>query len=326
MKKIIKSTVAMFFATVALTSCLKDDTMVLDPEKAGGNIIEFVNPTDIAVHGSTTALYVMAFPIVTGNTDIPVSINYAGAEDGAPQDITVNFGLGDLATITQYNTEQSKSLTLMDPATYTINATSVVIPKGKKTATFTISVKTSTFDLTKSYALPLKIKSVTAGTISTNFSNIILNIAAKNKYDGSYSYTATITAADRPTLFVNQEFNYSPYEVQLRTSGANSNNMWNSAYGDYLLPALTAAKGITGLGTTNLLLNFDPATNKVILADNAVLNPANGRDMYLDPAAPATTNRFDPVTHDVYLQFYLSQPGFAPSLIKAYLKYKGPRP
>ncbi len=316
----------MFFATIALTSCLKDDTMVLDPEKAGGNVLEFVNPTDIAVHGSTTALYTMAFPIVTTNTDIPVSVAYVGAEDAAPQDITVNVGLGDLATITQYNTEQSKSYTLMDPAVYTISATSVVIPKGKKAATFIVSVKTSAFDLSKSYALPLKIKSASSGTISTNFSNIILNIAAKNKFDGSYSYISTIFAADRPTILANTEFSYNPYEVQLRTSGANSTNMWNSAFADYLIPILTPTGGISGFGTTNLIVNFDPTTNKVISVDNSIAAPANGRDMYIDPAAPTTTNYFDPVTHNVYLQFYMSQPGFAPTKIVAKLTYKGPRP
>lgn len=324
MKKIIKNTLAMFFATVALTSCLKDNTMVLDPEKAGSNIIEFMNPTDIAVHGSKTALYVMAFPIVTTNTDILVAVNYAGAEDGAPQDITVNIGLGDLATITQYNTEQSKAYTLMDATTYTINATSVVIPKGKKTASFTVSVKTSLFDLAKDYALPLKIKSVSSGTISTNFSNIILNIAAKNKYDGSYGYTATIFANDRPTILTNTEFTYNPYEVQLRTSGANSTNMWNSAFGDFFIPIKSAAGGISGFGGTNLIVIFNPSTNKVTSVDNSG-SPSNGRDMYIDPAAPSTTNYFDPATHDVYLQFFMSQPGFAPTKIIAKLKYKGPR-
>ena len=43
MKKIINRTLALVFATVALTSCLKDDSTILDPNKAGANSL---NKTD----------------------------------------------------------------------------------------------------------------------------------------------------------------------------------------------------------------------------------------------------------------------------------------
>jgi len=124
MKKYIYKSIGLLMAVATLSSCLKDDSLVLNPE-GSTNIIEFENPTDIAVHGSTTALYSLAFPIVAGNTDIPITVSYSGAEDAAPTDITVNVGLGDVATITQYNTEQNKSFVIMDPTVYTINATSV---------------------------------------------------------------------------------------------------------------------------------------------------------------------------------------------------------
>ncbi|TCC94026.1 DUF1735 domain-containing protein [Pedobacter frigiditerrae] len=326
MKKYIFKSIGLLVAIATLSSCLKDDRLVLDPDK-GTNVIEFQNPSDIAVHGSTYALYSIAFPIVTTPTEVPVTVSYSGPADGAPEDITVSVGLGDAATITQYNTENAKTFTLMDPAVYTINATSVVIPKGKKTATFTVSVKTSLFDLTKSYALPLKIKSVSSGTISSNFSNILLNLAAKNKFDGSYTYTSTIFANDRPTILQNTEFLYPvAYDIQLRTSGANSNGLWNGAFGDYLIPILSNTGGVSGFGSTNLQITFDPATNKVLSVVNGIAAPANGRAMSLDPAAPATTNYFDPVSHNVYLQFFMTQPGFAPTKIVAVLKYKGPRP
>lgn len=309
MKKIFKNAVALCLTAIALTSCLKDDTMVLDPEKAGSNIIEFVNPTDISVHGSTTALYSLAYPIVTASTVIPISVSYSGAEDVAPQDITVTVGLGDVATITQYNTEQSKSYTLMDPAVYTINATSVVIPKGKKAATFTVSVKTASFDLTKNYALPLKIKGVSSGTISTNFSNIILNIAAKNKYDGLYTVNATAPFVDlTSSAFTGL---YPMKLMSLITQGPNSVAMYDGQYAAnaYGHPFLNAG-GTSYYGSWSPLFTMDPTSGAVTSVTNYHGQPsANGRSAGLNPAGvnKFTVNADGSKTLEV--SYYLLQPG-----------------
>jgi len=52
MKNFINKTLTVLVATALLSSCLKDDSTVLNPEK-GVNVIEFSNTTDIAVHGSS---------------------------------------------------------------------------------------------------------------------------------------------------------------------------------------------------------------------------------------------------------------------------------
>lgn len=309
MKKIFKSFLALAVVAITLTSCLKDDTTVLDPGKGGANIIEFQNLAEIAVHGSTTALYVLAYPIVPTTTDIPVTVNYAGAEDAAPQDITVNVGLGDIATIAQYNTEQTKTFTLMDPAVYTINATSVVIPKGKKTASFTISIKTSAFNLNASYALPLKIKSVSSGTISTNFSNILLQINAKNKYDGLYTVTATAPMTD----VVNPALTgfYPMNSMSLITQGPNSVAMYDGQYAanNYAHPILNGT-ATSSYGSFSPVFTIDPTSGAVTSVTNFFGQPSgNGRSGGLNSAGvnKFTVNANGSKTLEV--SYYMLQPG-----------------
>ncbi len=322
MKKFINKTLALLVAAATLSSCLKDDSVVLNPDK-GTNVIEFANVTDIAVHGSAIPAYVISYE-VTAEETLPVTVSYSGPATGAPEDITVNVAVGDGTPIASYNTAQSTNYTLMPADKYTMTTTSVVIPKGKTKATFNVKFKPNTFDLSQNYALPLKITSVSSGTLSSNFSTILLAVGAKNKFDGVYTYTGTMSpGADRPTILTNTAFTY-PYKVQLRSSGATANNLWNSAFGDFLIPIFTNTSGISGFGSTNLLINFDAATNKVTSVSNAILAPSNGRGMSIDATA-TTSNYFNPTTHDVYLTFFMTQPGYAPLKIVAVLKYNGAR-
>ena len=323
MKKIIYKSLALIFATVALTSCLKDDSTVLDPKKAGANVIDFQNPTDVSAVGTSNPLYIYSFPIIPTPTSIDLTVSYSGAEDAAPKDITVNIATATQAVIDRYNTEQTKAFLMMPSAWYTLSATSVVIPKGQKTAKFKLNVSTSLFDLTKSFVVPLQLTSTDA-TVSTNFGTALFQIGAKNKFDGSYNWIATYTATDRPAFLIGTEFTYGR-EVQLRSSGAASNNLWNAAFSDFLIPLVLATGGTSGLGQTNLLINFDAATNKVVSVQNGIAAPTNGRAMALDPTAVGS-NYYDPATKDVFLTFFLTQPGFGPIKMVARLKYIGPRP
>ncbi len=309
MKKFINKTLILIAALPLLSSCLKDDTMVLDPDKAKGNIIEFVNPAEIVVKGSKTALYSLAYPIVNTATLIPISVSYSGAEASAPQDITVSVGLGDLQTITEYNTDQKTNLTIMDPAVYTIDASTVVIPKGQKRATFNVAVKTSIFNLDKLYALPLKIKSTSAGTISGNFSNIILQISAKNKYDGLYTITATAPMVDVvvPTLTGFYPMN----DMSLITTGPNSVAMYDGQYAanNYAHPILSGTS-LSSYGSFSPVFTMDPATGAVTSVVNYFGQPsANGRSGQLNPSGvnKFTVNADGSKTLEV--SYFMLQPG-----------------
>ncbi|RZL55128.1 MAG: DUF1735 domain-containing protein, partial [Pedobacter sp.] len=233
-----------------------------DPEKAGGNIIEFMNPSEIAVHGSTTALYVLSYPIVPTETIVPISVAYVGAENGAPQDITVNIGLDNQALIDQYNTENSKSYEFMPAAWYSIKSTSVVIPKGAKSASFNVGIRTSLFDLTKTFAVPVKITSASHGIISTNFSRVLLAFGAKNPYDGLYRYQTSAITSLVP--------NADKTNVPLVTTGPNT---------------VEPRPGLLATYSNQVVYTIDPTTNAVTVTcpSLGVATPQDTRSKW-DPA------------------------------------------
>ena len=173
-----------------LSSCLKDDSLVLDPSK-GTNVIEFENTAEISVHGSSIPLYVHSYPISATPTTLTVTVNYSGPASGAPEDIKVKVALGDVASITKYNTEQTTSFVLLDPTAYSLGNLDLTIAKGQKKASFEVKFFTDKFDLTKATVLPLKIVSASSGTVSGNFNVILLNVGAKNAYDGVFTYTTS---------------------------------------------------------------------------------------------------------------------------------------
>lgn len=261
MKKYFYKSVAALVAVATLSSCLKDDRLVLDPEK-GTNVIEFVNPAQINHVGSTTALYVMSYPILTTQQVIPIEVSYSGPAEGAPEDIVVNLALGGQAIIDQYNEEQDEDYTIMPAAWYSIGATSVTIPKGQKRASFNISINTSLFDLTKPYVVPMTISSVSSGTISTNFSKILLNFGAKNAVDGLYNYKTTAGTS----LVANANFN----NVPLVTAGPNTvkTNLLDTysniiTYNiDFTTNKVTVVSVVSSIGTpiTDPVSNWNPAT------------------------------------------------------------------
>lgn len=239
MKKYFYKSVAALVAVATLSSCLKDDRLVLDPEK-GTNVIEFVNPGQINHVGSTTALYTLSYPILTTMQVIPIEVSYSGPAEGAPEDIVVNLALGGQAIIDQYNEEQDEDYLMMPAAWYSIGATSVTIPKGQKRASFNISINTSLFDLTKPYVVPMTISSVSSGTISTNFSKILLNFGAKNAYDGLYSYKTSANT----TLLPNGSFS----NVPLITTGPNT---------------VRISPGLVATYSNSVTYTVDPVTFKV---------------------------------------------------------------
>ena len=321
MKKYIYKLFVMAIIATAFTSCLKDDNLVLDPAK-GVNVIEFANPAQIAKIGTVFAMYTLSYDIGPDIT-LPVEVSYSGPEAVAPQDITVNYGPGTAANVTAYNTENNSTYSLMPTNAYTLPGSSVVIKKGESKAKINVIFKPSAFDLTKNLVLPLTITSSSFGIVSGNFSTILLNVGAKNKYDGVYTYTATHQAPDRPAFLIGTEFTY-PFDVQLRSSGAATNNLFNTAFGDFLMPLVLASGGASGFGQTNLLITFDPATNKVIAASNAITAATNGRKMNLDDTAVGS-NFYNPTTKEVFITYFMTQPGFSPFKVTAKLKFKGPR-
>jgi len=210
MKKNIIKSLLLFFAVTTFSSCLKDDSLVLNPEK-GHNVIEFGNTSEIAVHGSTIPLYIHSYEIAPEVT-LPVVISYSGPESAAPTDITVNVVVGAPSTLAAYNKEQGTTYTLMPTKDYELTVNQVVIPKGQTKATFPVKFKLTNFNLTETNALPLTITSASSGIISKNFGTAIFAIGGKNAYDGTFTYktsanTSLVPNANKTVTLVTQTAN-----------------------------------------------------------------------------------------------------------------------
>lgn len=279
MKKIIYKVFTLALAAVVFSSCLKDDTMALDPEKAGENVVEFGNtgsPT------SPTGAPVFAYTPLTldpaiSTSVIKASVRYAGAEDLAPADIVVNLAAAPEA-VDKWNAAYPNATAANKynqlPANSVTFPSTVTIKKGEKVANFDISIKASLLNASISNVFGIKIASKTGpGVISGNFSTVIYNLPLKSIWDGIYDFT---TVNNYGTIDVN-DLNFSETGVALRTVGPNlleATNL-NQAYAGYAryqfsgdnttITAVEAFSGSPRASNIDQVVLVDPIARKFIL-------------------------------------------------------------
>jgi hypothetical protein len=320
-----------------LSSCLKDKSLTLpDADGAIKNVIEFQN-VDFINSGTSSIypVYVKSFEILPSGT-LNLVVNYAGV-DAAPENINVKLAL-DLTIITKYNAKliadaraaavilgedpddaeadvQGDLYEPLDPALYSLGSLDVTIPAGQRTANFAVTVKPNLFDFNKRTALAFKIVSASTGVISGNFSNVIVKIEGKNKYDGSYKFTGSATGApERTNVYQAGTFTW-PGNVQLRTASANVIDLYDDTYNwgggisQWILMLGASPTTGAGFGSTRPRFTLDLATNKVTSVVNAFPNPPNGRAFAIDPSYDS---KYDPATKKLTVRFFFTQPNFNP--------------
>jgi Domain of unknown function (DUF1735) len=308
------------FATLGLSSCLEDQ--FIEDQKYG-----MINLDAHKIIELPSAVNVLALPLEDKTTSVNFVTVHLAANEVAAEDIKVTLDMSKSAQmVADYNEEHETEYVDFPASLYSLSEGLVVtIPKGSRDGVLKLSTNASKFDPALSYALGFSVASVDKPgyTISGNFKNSVVAISAKNKYDGVYTYRASMTGSDRPTInATGQEWEWAT-PVHLVTRGENVVNLFDAEYyQDYILPIQTNTGGRSGFGSTNLRLTFDGTTNKITDISNAFPNPANGRAFEIDPTGQ---NYFDPATHDVYATFFMTQPGFQPLKIKLTLKYKEPR-
>lgn len=289
MKKSIKYIYALF-VVLGLGSCLKDDELI-GPEADGAieNIIEFRNIAEPSSPvTSTYPLYIRSLELEP-TVELRVPVQVVGVFNPT-QDITVNVEI-DNSLITSYNQQNTATYTPLQTANYTVPSYQVTIPKGQKSADFVINLLGSQFDFNASYALGLKISSVSNGTISGNFGSIVVATIPKNPYDGIYSMEAgTVQRYSTPTTpttgdALNGSMAGNP-DVTLSSIDANTVQIAN----------LRWAGGTSGIaGIDNLRVRVDPVTNQatVFALGNTTARNIVGAINKYDPATKTFTLNFD---------------------------------
>lgn len=158
-----------------------------------------------------------------------------------------------------------------------------------------ISIPNATlFNPSALYGLGFTITTVTNGVISHSKS-VIVEIGAKNQWDGIYAVTGPMTDLANPDLIQwNNPASGDPFadshggawEAHLVTTGATECVVYdNTVYGLPAHPILNAGAN-SGYGTLGIVINFDPATNAVSRVHNWYGDPTRGPSNGLgNPAA-----------------------------------------
>jgi hypothetical protein len=318
--KLYKKILAFSVMAICFTSCLKDDSNVLDPAKTE-NVIEFANTANLT-SPTTSRLPLLTVNIVMdpGNT-YNAAVSYSGANN-APQDITVEVGVADAAVVTAYNTQNSRTYVMLPSNLYTLPVTKVVIPKGSRRVDFPINFATPDQLYGKNYVLPLVIKSASYGQISGNFHTMLYLLNGVNRYDGIFTLKYRFGANDRNYDLATTTWFYS--DVQLVTTSATTAVLRNlNAASPF--PHVAVSAGLpTSISNLVPQFTFDLATNKITTISNSVA--ATSTQTKTAVANPAVTdNRFDPATKNVFASFILKETGKADMIINDTLIYKTPR-
>jgi len=210
-------------ATLQFSACLKDDSYTFDPKKDNSTLELFGG-----VRNSVSDSFAIINSAIdlADEADFAVTVNYAG-NNNAPADITLTLGI-DPEAVTIYNNQEGTDYISMPDSLYSVPSATVTIPKGQRRATWIVKLKPRKFDFTKNFALPVKIMSATAGTISGNFGTMVYAVSIKNQYDGVYTVTGTYKDVNLPDA--NAKY---PKSVALVTKSATTVAAYDMSSGDY---------------------------------------------------------------------------------------------
>jgi hypothetical protein len=271
--RILKISIA--FLSVFFAACLDDDKNNLDPSGAS-NILEFAN-ISIPASGQNAVhpLYVVSFG-VSPSAEFDVIISYSGPNSNDKSiDITLEV---DPIALADYNTQNGTNYEVLADDQYDIASMTVTMPAGQTKLNLPVTVYPDKYDLTKNFALPLRIVSASSGVISQNWGAAIFGTVVKNKYDGEYTATGTMLETTNPN-FVGY---YPKYSIYLTTVNGNTNNYLDNEYGlqGHLFWTGT---GLSYWGGFSAQFQFDDATGDVVSVVNAYGQGNNNRVGNLDP-------------------------------------------
>ncbi|WP_160118654.1 DUF1735 domain-containing protein [Chryseotalea sanaruensis] len=297
------------FLSILLAGCLDDNKYALDPS-GSNNIIEFYDPS--VPSNPSGAIY----PVWTNVTEIQPAyefeqvISFSGP-NGNPNDIVLTLAIDPLA-LQEYNKQMVDELhggiyEIMPDNYFSFDDFTVTIPKGQTKANISITVHPDQFDLTKNFALPLRIVSASSGILSAHFSVALLAVVVKNKYDGVYEIiegNIFRNSAAGPDPVLGGDYD-DGLTMDLETINGNTNGF---------APLWKDGSGVGGVPATKL--SVDEGTNEVtVTSGNASMKNTAG-----------AINSYDPIEKIFTLNFDW---GAAPNnriISNLKLKYVGPRP
>lgn len=268
---------------VSLVACLDDDKYALDPEGTK-NVIEFFDPSVPASPvGSIYPVWVTTTEIVP-NFEFEQTISYSGPNSNS-KNIELTLAVDELA-LDEYNAQMEElggaHYEMMPDAYYEFTDLAVTIPKGEKKVNISMNTHPNLFDLTKNFALPIRITSASDGILSTHWSVAILAVVVKNKYDGRYKIidgNIQRNSATGPDPALSGDY-IDGLKVDFITKNGNTNAftlVWKNG------------GGIAGIDNTKVVINEsspnpDGTLPITVSSDNPAMVHIPGEPNYYDPA------------------------------------------
>lgn len=169
------------------------------------------------------------------------------------------------------------------------------------------------------YALGFTITTADAGGTISSAKSVVVEVGAKNNWDGKYAVTGPMVDALNGTLIqwnnpalAGDPFpaaNGGAWELHLITTSATQCLMFdNTIWKDYFHPILNGGAN-SGYGTFSLVVNFNPANNTISSVTNKYAPAGNTRQAALDPSGVNAVQG----NRDILIKYFMLQPSLVPA-------------
>jgi hypothetical protein len=286
------TTILLSAGALTLSSCLKDSRFV-DFTKVG-TIVEF-SKGGLVFFGSDA---VTAAPDTDAKGTITQQFAVNVASPTAPTTATtITFTADDQSIIDAYNKSNSAVAYLAMPSNaYSFTQTSVTIPAGQRTAILTVKFYKALLDPSKSYMLPIAIKTAGGLNISGNMGIHYYHFIG-NDFAGNYEHFFDRWNTPDTTIAANHGFNHVDEGVIVAAPVTPTEFVVNSSYFTGIPMHVTFTKTVQ-LGKPTTYSNF-----KVFMTDADIAS-------YFTPTVTLVTQpvirslhfNYDPTVQYTYAQ------------------------
>lgn len=297
---------------LSLGSCLKNN-------KYYNNFTDYEASIELPLAASkANKPFAVSFDVADTPTTYYAVVNVASVEK-LNAAVTATLGI-DSAYLNQYNADQLAAdpdyepYELMPDSTYHIDSYEVTVPAGERQARVKIMISTSKMDASGNYVLPFTITKASIPVSSWN--HLLMNIGAKNKYDGVYETTGTFND------YANAGWsgNY-PKSTQLVTQGLRSVGYADVQAGGFGYVFSTGA-ALSQFGNFAPVFTFDDNGN-VVSVSNYYDDPLpRNREARIDPAG---INKYNFDTKTLEVSYFMIQSGADRGHMTEKLVYKKAR-
>lgn len=205
---------------------------------------------------------------------------------------------------------------LLPDSTYTIGSLDVTIAAGHREDSIPIHIFTNKMAPGHNYMLPLTI--VKSSIAISSWNHLMLNIGAKNVFDGKYSVTGTFVDLTSPAFSGDY-----PKTVSLVTQGLSTDAYFDGDLGGFGYVFYTGT-GYSYFGNWAPVFTFDADGNVTAVSNYFTDAAPRSRNSQLD-TSPGTVNKFDFATKSLDVNYYFMQAGAIRGKIHEIWTYKGSR-